>query len=279
MGCNFCTTSSFFGGKGKFVNFYETGDELSSVMSHMEASLKVQTFFIMEENFLLHRELALQLLHCMKQAGKSWGMAVFASANAIRKYTMQELVELGVSWVWMGLESLRSRYSKLQGTDTRQLTRELREHGIRVQGSTIIGLEHHTPENISQEIAHRSTEKCRSREDSLRASIWPTFMASINSTSATLPSHVTTPRSFSTCPARFRKERTEPLPDVPKVGRRFSAGENVRRNPHPGRMPERILYSIECSPRSSVLTAAAPAREGDDRGFQASLRDARLCLH
>jgi radical SAM superfamily enzyme YgiQ (UPF0313 family) len=79
-------------------------------------------------------------------------LAVFASANAIRKYTMQELVELGVSWVWMGLESLRSRYSKLQGTDSRHLTRDLREHGIRVQGSTIIGLEHHTPQNIAQEI-------------------------------------------------------------------------------------------------------------------------------
>ena len=24
MGCNFCTTSAFFGGKGKFLNFYET---------------------------------------------------------------------------------------------------------------------------------------------------------------------------------------------------------------------------------------------------------------
>ena len=28
MGCNFCTTSAFFGGKGKFVNFFETGEEL-----------------------------------------------------------------------------------------------------------------------------------------------------------------------------------------------------------------------------------------------------------
>ena len=25
MGCNFCTTSAFFGGKGKFVNFYDSG--------------------------------------------------------------------------------------------------------------------------------------------------------------------------------------------------------------------------------------------------------------
>jgi len=79
-------------------------------------------------------------------------MAVFASANAIRKYTMEELVQLGVSWIWMGLESPRSSYVKLQGTDSQQLTHELREHGIRVQGSTIIGLEHHTPENIIGEI-------------------------------------------------------------------------------------------------------------------------------
>jgi radical SAM superfamily enzyme YgiQ (UPF0313 family) len=152
MGCNFCTTSSFFGGKGKFVNFFETGDELFDVMNHMEASLKVQTFFVMDENFLLHRPRAMQLLERMKEARKSWGLAVFASANAIRKYTLQELVDLGISWLWMGLESPRSHYTKLQGTDTRQLTRELREHGIRVQGSTIIGLEHHTPENIVEEI-------------------------------------------------------------------------------------------------------------------------------
>jgi radical SAM superfamily enzyme YgiQ (UPF0313 family) len=154
MGCNFCTTSSFFGGKGKFVNFFESGDELFDVMERMERSLKVQTFFMMDENFLLHRERAMQLLRRMKQAAKSWGMAVFASANAIRKYTMRELVELGVSWIWMGLESPHSRYTKLEGADTRKLTRELREHGIRVQGSTIIGLEHHTRDNITEEIEY-----------------------------------------------------------------------------------------------------------------------------
>jgi len=154
MGCNFCTTSAFFGGKGKFVNFFETGDELFEVMSRMEDELKVQSFFVMDENFLLHRERAMRLLERMKQAQKSWTMSVFASANAIRKYTMQELVELGVSWLWMGLESPRAGYSKLQGADTRDLTRELREHGIRVQGSTIIGLEHHTPDNILGEIEH-----------------------------------------------------------------------------------------------------------------------------
>jgi radical SAM superfamily enzyme YgiQ (UPF0313 family) len=109
---------------------------------------------MMDENFLLHRDRAMRLLERMKAAGKSWALSVFASANAIRKYTMQELVELGVSWLWMGLESPRSNYSKLQGADTRQLTRTLREHGIRVLGSTIVGLEHHTKENVVEEIEH-----------------------------------------------------------------------------------------------------------------------------
>jgi len=152
MGCNFCTTSAFFGGKGKFVNFYETGDELFDVMCGIEKELKVHSFFVMDENFLLHRTRAMQLLERMKKAGKSWELSIFASANAIRKYTMLELVELGVSWVWMGLESPQSSYGKLQGTDIGQLTRELREHGIRVQGSTIVGLEHHTPDNMAEEI-------------------------------------------------------------------------------------------------------------------------------
>ena len=154
MGCNFCTTSGFFGGRGKFVNFFESGDELFEVMSRMEAELKVHSFFVMDENFLLHRERAMRLLERMKEERKSWALSVFASANAIRKYTMQELVELGVSWLWMGLESPRAGYSKLQGADTRELTREVRAHGIRVQGSTIIGLEHHTPDNIMAEIEH-----------------------------------------------------------------------------------------------------------------------------
>jgi hypothetical protein len=67
---------------------------------------------------------------------------------------MRQLVELGVSWVWMGFESAEASYAKLDGTDTIALTRELQSHGVRVQGSTIIGLEHHTPENMRREIAH-----------------------------------------------------------------------------------------------------------------------------
>jgi hypothetical protein len=154
LGCNFCTTSAFFGGKGKFLNFYQTGEELFNVMCEMESSMKVRSFFMMDENFLLYRKRAMELLDRMKANGKAWALYVFSSANAISKYTMRELVELGISWIWMGLESARSGYTKLQGHDTLALSQELHQHGIKLLGSTIVGLEHHTPENIEDEIEH-----------------------------------------------------------------------------------------------------------------------------
>ena len=152
MGCNFCTTSAFFGGKGRFVNFVETGRQLFDVMAHVERTLHVRTFFMMDENFLLYKKRALELLAEMKAHGKAWSMFVFSSANAVRKYSMRQLVELGVTWVWMGFESSEAGFVKLKDADTIALTRELQSHGIRVQGSTIVGMEHHTPDTMNAEI-------------------------------------------------------------------------------------------------------------------------------
>ncbi|MDR3746889.1 MAG: cobalamin-dependent protein [Acidobacteriota bacterium] len=154
MGCNFCTTSAFFGGKGKSVNFYESGDQIFDIMQHMERAMNVSSFFIMDENFLLNRPRAMQLLERMKAAGKAWSLYVFSSVNAIRKYTMEELVQLGISWIWLGLESPKSSYAKLQNSDTQAMAADLRQHGIKLLGSTIVGLEHHTPENIAEEIEY-----------------------------------------------------------------------------------------------------------------------------
>jgi len=102
----------------------------------------------------------MELLECMQRGGKSWEMYVFSSANAIRKYTMEELVRLGVSWVWMGLESEHSEYAKLSGTDTQKLTAELRKNGIRVLGSTIVAWsitrrQHRGRDRIRGQAGHR----------------------------------------------------------------------------------------------------------------------------
>ena len=49
MGCNFCTTSSFFGGKGKQIDFFKSGDELFEVMREAESHFGMQSFFVMDE--------------------------------------------------------------------------------------------------------------------------------------------------------------------------------------------------------------------------------------
>lgn len=159
LGCNFCSTSWMFGGKGKCVHFYRTGEELFDVMCQLEEAMKVCSFFIMDENFLLHRQRALRLLELMELHNKSWSLYVFSSANMIRSYTMDQLVRLGISWVWMGLEGKNSQYTKLHGIDTVKLVKELQENGIRVLGSTIIGLAEHTPENIGDAITYAVDHK------------------------------------------------------------------------------------------------------------------------
>jgi radical SAM superfamily enzyme YgiQ (UPF0313 family) len=154
MGCNFCSTSAMFGGKGHFQASYDSGDELYDVMRGLEAAMGVQSFFVMDENFLLYRKRAMRLLERMREGQKAWSLYVFSSANTLRLYSMEDLVALGISWLWMGIEGKNSAYKKLDRTDTRSLVAELQANGIRVLGSSIIGLPEHAPETIDGAIDH-----------------------------------------------------------------------------------------------------------------------------
>ena len=152
MGCNFCATSALFGGKGHSVVFFKNGQELFNLMAGFEERLGTSSFFIMDENFLLDRPRALELLELMERHGKAWSLYCFSSANALRQYTFDELLRLGLSWLWIGLEGEDSQYSELKGCDSVDFVRRLQEIGVKVLGSSIIGLENHTPENIDQVI-------------------------------------------------------------------------------------------------------------------------------
>ncbi len=152
LGCNFCSTSAMFGGKGKFLNFYTTGDDLFEIMVQLEMRMNVSSFFVMDENFLFHKKRALRLLELIEEHNKSWSIYVFASANILRMYSMDQLIRLGISWVWMGLEGESSQYNKLKGIDAHELVKELQDNGVRVLGSTIIGFDEHNSENIDDVI-------------------------------------------------------------------------------------------------------------------------------
>jgi radical SAM superfamily enzyme YgiQ (UPF0313 family) len=152
LGCDFCSTSALFGGKGNHIAFYESGDSLFDVMCQIEKSMDIQSFFVMDENFLLYRPRALRLLELMEKNDKAWSLQIFSSANVVRSYSTQELVRLGLSWLWVGLEGEDSGYAKLKRVDTFELVRELRSHGVRVLGSTILGFPDHSPDNMERVI-------------------------------------------------------------------------------------------------------------------------------
>ena len=44
MGCNFCTTSEFFGGKGRMVTFLERGEDVFRVMCEAERASGARAF-------------------------------------------------------------------------------------------------------------------------------------------------------------------------------------------------------------------------------------------
>ena len=169
MGCNFCSTSALFGGKGKFVNFFETGDELFAAMCEMEKKLKVKSFFTLDENFLLHKKRALRLLELMEANRKSWAIYVFSSARVLQSYTIDQLVRLGIGWVWMGLEGEESAYDKLQGVDTRALVTCCRITGSaswvhRSSASKATGRKIWMPSSIMRSATRRSsTSSCSTR--------------------------------------------------------------------------------------------------------------------
>ena len=88
----------------------------------------------MDENFLLYRRRALRLLELMEAHDKAWSLQVFSSARVLRSYSVDQLVRLGLSWLWLGLEGENSAYTKLDGVDTFELVRDLQADGVRILG-------------------------------------------------------------------------------------------------------------------------------------------------
>jgi radical SAM superfamily enzyme YgiQ (UPF0313 family) len=123
-------------------------------MSNLESKMRVRSFFVMDENFLLYRRRALELMDLMEKNGKAWSLFVFASARSLGSYSDEQLVRLGISWVWVGLEGENAPFAKLKAVETHGLVHRLQSLGIRVMGSSIIGLETHTPDNIETVIEH-----------------------------------------------------------------------------------------------------------------------------
>lgn len=147
-GCSFCSTSHFFG--RTYTSFIDSGVQLFETARAIADARGTDTFFIMDENFLKNKERALSLLHEMETHQRFFQFHVFSSAEAITAFGIDNMVRLGVQFVWIGFESQtdKKRFSKNDGIDAKKLVKEMRDKGISVLASGIVCMEHHTHENI-----------------------------------------------------------------------------------------------------------------------------------
>jgi hypothetical protein len=109
-------------------------------------------FTIIDEDFLLDKKRAMQFRDCVLAGGRPVSIFVFSSVKALSQYTIQEILEMGIDGIWIGYEGTRSGYSKQSGKPVHELIHELRENGIAVLTSMIVGFDYQTPEVISQEL-------------------------------------------------------------------------------------------------------------------------------
>lgn len=150
--CNFCSTSHFFG--KKYTAYLSTGKEIFDTCRRIADLRGTDAFFIMDENFLKDKERALELIAEMERHQRFFTFHVFSSCEAIVSFGIENMVKLGVSFCWIGFESKtdKTSFAKNNGIDPRDLVRQLRDFGISVLGSGILCMEHHTPENIQEDI-------------------------------------------------------------------------------------------------------------------------------
>lgn len=151
-GCRFCCTSHFFG--RSYTPYLATGRELFETACRIADARGTEDFFVMDENFLKDRTRAFELLELMERHERYFGFQIFSSAEAIQAFGLDNLVRLGASFVWIGVESStrQGNYAKNEGVDARALVQALRDRGISVLASGILCDEHHTPDTIQAEI-------------------------------------------------------------------------------------------------------------------------------
>ncbi len=150
-GCDFCCTSAFF--KRKHIRLLPTGADLYQVIErYLEVDPKL-TILILDEDFLLNRRRAMEFREEVLRGGKPLSIFVFASVRALSKYTVTEILEMGIDGMWIGYEGTRSGYAKQSGRPVEEIFREYREHGITILASMIVGFPYQTPEIIEEELS------------------------------------------------------------------------------------------------------------------------------
>ncbi len=148
--CRFCATSHFF---GNYIPYLKTGREIFDVCCRYEDEKKLTDFGVLDENFLKMKDRALELLELMEKNHRRFSFSIFSSAETLTAIgDLDILVRLGVTFIWLGVESKKEIYAKNKNINFHNLIVELRRRGISVLASSILFLEEHDKNTIWEDV-------------------------------------------------------------------------------------------------------------------------------
>ncbi|MFQ5873491.1 MAG: B12-binding domain-containing radical SAM protein [Dehalococcoidia bacterium] len=149
-GCDFCCTSHFF--KRRHIRLLPIGKDIYDAIRRYHEIDPEMSIMIMDEDFLLNKRRAMQFRDCVVEGGKAISVFCFASVRALSRYTITEIMEMGVDGMWIGYEGTRSGYDKQSGRPVSEVFTEFRDHGITILASMIVGFPYQTSEIIQEEL-------------------------------------------------------------------------------------------------------------------------------
>ena len=148
--CRFCATSHFF---GHYIPYLKTGQDIFEVCCRYEDEKGITDFGVLDENFLKMKDRALELLSLMEKHDRHFNFAIFSSAETLKDIgDLDILVRMGVTFVWVGVESKKEIYAKNKNTDFHILFEALRKRGISVLASLILFNEKHDRNTIWEDV-------------------------------------------------------------------------------------------------------------------------------
>ncbi len=149
-GCDFCCTSHYY--SRKHIKLLPTGKDIYAVAEqYLEIDPKL-VFLIIDEDFLLNKKRAMEFRDCVIKGGNKLSIFAFSSIKALSQYKVEEILEMGIDGFWIGYEGTRSNYAKQQGRPIPEILTELRENGITVLTSMIVGFDYQNQEVVAQEL-------------------------------------------------------------------------------------------------------------------------------
>lgn len=155
-GCDFCSTSHFF--KRTHIPFVKTGRELYDLLLENQRQAErrgeeLSGFIVIDEDFFLQEQRAREFLDCVRSGGRSFPLMGFGSVKGLSRFSADEIAEMGFETIWVAFESEAAGYEKLRGKDLEELYASLRERGIAVLASMIIGFPFQDRAQVEKEFA------------------------------------------------------------------------------------------------------------------------------